>query len=141
MFNIETLEKLSFMYLRKLILLQKSKNGANVFKDLYAEIVKRDTLLQSCSESDDVTSLIIGTLTAEEDHRMNELYIWSLVLALITQIEPKKSVMINLTPQTELMSQNPQRLPVNLRNHNLQPVVMIQVIHMSRQHVSLLNQT
>ena len=45
---------------------------AYLSRGIYAELVKRDTPLQSCSESDDVTSLIIDTLTAEEDHTINK---------------------------------------------------------------------
>ena len=41
-------------------------------RGIYAELIKRDTPLQTCTESDTVTSLIIGTLTAK-DHTINKL--------------------------------------------------------------------
>ena len=57
---------------------------------IHAELVKREPPLQSCSESDDMTSLIISTLNAEGYHTINKLVYLGLGVGIDNTDRPKK---------------------------------------------------
>ena len=73
-------------------------------RGIYAELIKRDTLLQTCTKSDTVTSLIISTPTAEEDHTINKLVYLGLGVGINNTDRAKMMVMTGQTLQAIMES-------------------------------------
>ena len=101
------------------------------------ELIKRDTPFQTCTESDTVTSLIIGTLTVEEDHTINKLVYLGLGVGIDNTDRAKMIGDDRSNPSGDNKFQSCQKNPLNLRPHNNQPVIMTSalVVHIDKQIV------